>query len=430
MKKYGFFVLVVVLIPLAIHAQQRFVAALGGGQEVPVSGSGGVGTCHIVLNAPQTQITVNCTFSGLGSNAVAAHIHGDGAVGANAPVLFGFTGVPSAASGTIGPLTFDVTPQQVSSMRAHLFYVNIHSVNFSGGEIRGQFKQAHTVGDNDGDGRTDLTIFRPSTTQLWTLSSLNGSVLQKTVGVNPGTYYPGSGDFEGDGIGSHLFINFDLGSGQIIWNLLSPNAPPTIVSRLWGDFNDYYAVADYDGDGSDDIAIFRPSTGDWWIMTDPLTQTSYVDHWGTTDDAACIGDYDGDGKSDLCVVRIEAGQRVWYIRNSTDGSMRREVYGLDTDRPLAYAYIDIDGDSKQDLSILRINAGPQRIHFIRRSSDGQSVQIAWGRDADQHFFGDYDGDGKTDFVARRIENGAMIWYIRRSSDGQAQIVQWGVQGDG
>src|SRR5688500_7477041 len=106
MKNIGFFFLLILFSAGAVCAQQRFVASLDGKQEVPANASLGKGTCTIVLNAAQTQITVNCTFSGLGSNLNAAHIHGNAAVGVNAPILFGFTGLPSATSGTIGPLVF------------------------------------------------------------------------------------------------------------------------------------------------------------------------------------------------------------------------------------------------------------------------------------------------------------------------------------
>ena len=426
MKKLSFVLLVVFLVPFTISAQQRFFAALNGSQ-VTTGGSNGDGFCHIVLNAAQTQITVNCSFSSLQGDATAAHIHGNGVVGENAPVLFTFTGVPSARSGLIPPHTFNVTPQQVADMRAHRLYVDIHSPNFSNGDVRGQIKQRHTISDFDGDGRTDINIFRGSTNEFWFLSSLNGSARHDSSGQNNGVYLTGLW-----GLGARVSVDF---SDPIVWTLFLPNPLPgtggIIIRQNWGSAgeNDSLVPADYDGDGFQDIAVFRRSTGDWWILTSYVTGASYVEHWGTTNDMACVGDYDGDGKADLCAARAESGQRVWYIRNSSDGSMRREVYGLSTDAIFSYAVIDIDGDSKQDLALVR-NVIGQRVHFIKRSSDGQSIQFQWGLSTDDYLFGDYDGDGKTDFVARRVQNGLLTWYILRSSDGQAQIVQWGLQGDG
>src|SRR4030095_8291230 len=106
MKNFLFVFALALCAATTISAQQRFVAAMDGLQEVPVNFSPGKGTCTIVLNAAQTQITVNCTFTGLSTNLIAAHIHGNAAPGFNAPILFGFTGLPSAGAGTFGPLNF------------------------------------------------------------------------------------------------------------------------------------------------------------------------------------------------------------------------------------------------------------------------------------------------------------------------------------
>jgi Cu/Zn superoxide dismutase len=121
-----------------IHGHARWRAAGAVGLER------GTGTGTVLLNAAENQITVNMTFSGLTSNANAAHIHGAGAnVGANAGVLFDFSSVtPAATSGTIPEQTFAITPTQVAQLKAGQFYFNIHTGNFGGGEIRGQIQLA------------------------------------------------------------------------------------------------------------------------------------------------------------------------------------------------------------------------------------------------------------------------------------------------
>src|SRR5262245_46603760 len=53
---------------ICTSAQQRFVAAMDGEQEVPAVNTPATGVCKIVLNAAETQITVSCTFSGLTSD--------------------------------------------------------------------------------------------------------------------------------------------------------------------------------------------------------------------------------------------------------------------------------------------------------------------------------------------------------------------------
>lgn len=126
-----------------LHAERRFHAILTGAQQVPAVASGGTGVGTVVLNTAETQITVNMTFSGLTSNASAAHIHGAASPGSNAGVLFDFSAVtPTATSGTIPQQTFAITPTQVTQLKAGRYYFNIHTGNFGGGEIRGQILTA------------------------------------------------------------------------------------------------------------------------------------------------------------------------------------------------------------------------------------------------------------------------------------------------
>ena len=128
---------------LPAYAERRFQATLTGAQQAPVVASTGTGIGTVVLNTAETQITVNLTFSGLTSNANAAHIHGAAAVGSNAGVLFDFSAVtPAATSGTIPAQTFAITAGQVTQLKAGQFYFNIHTTNHGGGEIRGQILDA------------------------------------------------------------------------------------------------------------------------------------------------------------------------------------------------------------------------------------------------------------------------------------------------
>jgi hypothetical protein len=130
------------LLSVPARATMLFDASLTGAQEVPPTASQGTGFGTVLLNNALTQITVNLEWFNLTAPATVAHIHGPAAPGTNAPVIFSLSGVPAATSGAIPEQTFAITPAQVADLEAGLFYFNIHTSNFPGGEIRGQILAA------------------------------------------------------------------------------------------------------------------------------------------------------------------------------------------------------------------------------------------------------------------------------------------------
>ena len=85
----------------------------------------------------------------------------------------------------------------------------------------------------------------------------------------------------------------------------------------WGVLGDVPLRGDFDGDGKADIAIFRPSTGQWFVLlaADAFARTkAYLVQWGQLGDVPMAADYDGDGKADLAVWRPSTG--TWFIRFS------------------------------------------------------------------------------------------------------------------
>ncbi len=430
----------VLLVSGTALAQQKFIAHLDAAQEVPSTPSTGNGVCVVTLNAAQTSIGVQCTYTGLTSNLQADHIHANAAPGVNAGILFGF-GVTGGTSGTFTAGPFAVTPAQVADMRAHLWYINLHSVNFPGGEIRGQVKQANTVFDIDGDGRSDIVVFRQSTNTFYVLQSLTNTLQTYVFGSGTGDIWlNNTADFDGDGRGDPMLVELDA-LGRAVWTILQTGTN-TIRNVQWGDFNtavgDTLAINDYDGDGRQDIAVYRRSNGQWSIIQSSNGQSRF-EFWGAstgsaaTGDQPSVGDYDGDGSADLTVVRNEGTQRVWYIRQSATGTLRVVTWGLASvpaDGFFFFAPIDIDGDGKQDVAVNR-TVGTQRVHIIQRSSDGVQSSIPWGPagTGSTALFGDYDGDGKTDFVARVASGGIFNWNILQSSNGAHRTVQWGQTGD-
>ena len=74
----------------------------------------------------------------------------------------------------------------------------------------------------------------------------------------------------------------------------------------WGLPGDIPVVADYDGDFIDDIAIFRPSNSQWWVLRSSDGET-YALQFGLPGDKPVPADYDGDGAEDVAVYRPSDG---------------------------------------------------------------------------------------------------------------------------
>jgi hypothetical protein len=105
--------------------------------------------------------------------------------------------------------------------------------------------------------------------------------------------------------------------------------------KQWGLATDVPVPGDYDGDGLTDIAIFRPSEGNWYVLRSS-DQQSVVTAWGAGyapyHDVAVPGDYDGDGRTDPAVWRVS--ERQWYVRQSGPQSLTIKAYGQGGDRPV------------------------------------------------------------------------------------------------
>jgi CHRD domain-containing protein/PEP-CTERM motif-containing protein len=149
-------------VPATYAVPITFVGNLAGANEVPVVPSPGTGFATVVLDPTAQTIQINATFSGLTSNVVAAHIHCCAPLGTNAIVATtvpAFPGFPlGVTSGSYSSAVFDLTqatiynPTFVTSqgglptaeaaliagIQNGLTYLNIHTENFGGGEIRGQ----------------------------------------------------------------------------------------------------------------------------------------------------------------------------------------------------------------------------------------------------------------------------------------------------
>ncbi len=263
--------------------------------------------------------------------------------------------------------------------------------------------------DFDGDGRTDVSIFRPSVGEWWYLrsSDTNNGVLR--FGTSTDKLAPA--DYTGDGKTDITFFRPSTG----FWFILR-SEDFSFLSFPFGASGDIPAPADYDGDGKTDPAVFRPSTNTWFISNSG-GGTSIVT-FGTTGDKPVTADYDGDGKSDVAIFRPSDGS--WWYLQSSNGQTKVYNFGTSTDKPVQGDYT---GDGKADIAVFRPSTGEW---FFQRSEDNSFYSFPFGAVGDIPTPGDYDGDGKFDAAVFRPSN--STWYLKQSTAGIG-IVTFGVSGD-
>jgi hypothetical protein len=250
--------------------------------------------------------------------------------------------------------------------------------------------------DFDGDGKTDMSVYRPAEGNWYLDRSAQGF-----TGVHFGdaSDIPTPGDFDGDGVADVAVFRPSTGT----WYRVN-SGDGSFFNFPFGSAGDVPQSGDFDGDGRDDLAVFRSASGTWYWQNSGNGQFAGI-QFGQDGDLAVAGDYDGDGKDDVAVFRPANGN--WYRLNSGNGAFVGINFGLEGDMP---TQADYDGDHKQDIAVFRPSDGNW---YRLNSSDGSPAGVHFGDAQDVPVPGDYDGDGKDDQAVYR----QGTWYLNRSTAG-------------
>jgi len=282
---------------------------------------------------------------------------------------------------------------------------------------------ATRIADFDYDEKTDLAVSRFGETVYLLRSSQN--VMSYRLNQNSGEgvrFIPEDFYSDSPSLFPLFYWRFPTQNAPAYFDSVTENGDYT--SFQWGVSSDIPVGGDYDGETfrfsfpgyrkSTELAIFRPSTGTWWVYN-RLTNTASATQWGANGDKPVPADYDYDGITDYAIYRPSTG--TWWIRRSSDGGSSAIRFGIASDIPLTG---DFDGDGKADLTVYRASEGNW---YQLLTTEGFRV-VRFGIATDSPVPGDYDGDGRHDIAVFR----EGVWYISQSTDG-LKIVQWGNSGD-
>jgi hypothetical protein len=267
---------------------------------------------------------------------------------------------------------------------------------------------AVSAADFDRDGKADFAVFRPSSTTWISESSAAPSERSSSFQWGHASDILVPSDFDGDG--KTDFAVWRPANG--VWYVHQSGDDSVLLVR-WGTTTlhptgglpDVPVTGDYDGDGLTDMGVWRPDTGEWWILKSSNgydQDNSIVYRWGKLGDVPVQADYDGDKKTDFAVFR--STENRWHIRSSSTGKSSVHAFGiagLDTLVPADYT-----GDKKADVAVYRGG-----LWHVLNSETGETEQFNLGFSDDVAVPADYDGDGTTDFAVYRTGT----WYVYDSS---------------
>jgi hypothetical protein len=294
--------------------------------------------------------------------------------------------------------------------------------------------------DFDGDRTSDIAVWQGTTGLWYILKSSDDYDPATAVAIQWGAEWAGDtlvpGDYDGDGRTDLAVWREEPGTWYVLESLHNYT---TAFGLQWGAGSAGHTPVpgDYDGDGRTDLAVFQAGTGTWYILKSS-DGYSYATGLAIQGGSECVGgtpvpgDYDGDGQIDLAVW--QGGTGTWYILQSSDAyshaTARAIQWGAEWagDTPVPGDY---DGDGKTDLAVWR--AGPG-VWYVLQSRDDFTMGfgVQWGAESagDLPVPGDYDGDGRADLAVWRP--GPGMWYILESFHNYttALAIQWGAQSAG
>jgi len=268
------------------------------------------------------------------------------------------------------------------------------------------------LGDIDGDGKSDLTIWRPSDGRWYILKSTSGYSASNPFIVSWGTRgdIPLMGYVDGDSKADLVIWRPSNGHWYILLSSIEYSLSSPLI-HAWGTSGDIPLLGDIDGDGKADLVIWRPTNGIWYVLPSGsgyTASTAQLVAWGTKGDVPLIANFDALGVDDLIIWRPSNGH--WYIL-SLPSTINIFAWGTKGDTALVG---QVDSQARKDLLIWRVGNG---YWYMLRSASDYSVAgshiVAWGTTGDTPILGDMDVDSKADLVIWRSSNGR--WYCYQSS---------------
>jgi hypothetical protein len=239
-----------------------------------------------------------------------------------------------------------------------------------------------------------------------------------------------TGDFNGDGKEDIAYQRSTTGNWCVSLSTGHDfrTAPWGVASPAWGWTS---LVGDFNGDGRDDIAGYHISDGSIWVHASSGMNSFFTNRWGgpvspRTDWTWLVGDFNGDGRDDLAGYHPSDGS-LWVNLSMGNNSFSSSQWGGPVSPRTNWTWLvgDFNGDSRDDLAGYHPSDGTIWVNASTGTNSFRSTRWAGPVSPTTDWtwlVGDFNGDQLDDLTGYHPSDGTL--WVLLAANGTFHSRQW------